>query len=277
MSSGAIDGPLRRVSVIFTATVVGVAAQFVPHPASAQGATDAVPPLIGFSVSGSVVAGRAVVDRDLARGWERVGDFGPSIGAALTAGYDLRRLGFALELESTNMRVGGRSGGNLAAAALVRMPSPWQPFGDWQSRLEAGCVRYGLGGAYVLPDKLPAGYLHDVPSPIADDPRLMLLGNGVRLGFSSDHALSFRTGIVVTVGADVVRFGSADLPTRRLDAQRAGMGRDAAAGGGVHGEAAPAAVTRTGGLSRCACFIRPACSRHCYGLLPLRMPPTPSF
>ena len=37
----------------------------------------------------------------------------------------------------------------------------------------------------------------------------MLLGNGVRLGLSSDHALSFRTGIVVTVGADVVRVGSA--------------------------------------------------------------------
>ena len=58
------------------------------------------------------------------------------------------------------MRVGSRSGGNLALTALVRAPAPWQPFSSWQTRLAAGYVRYGLGAAFVLPAELPTDYQH---------------------------------------------------------------------------------------------------------------------
>ena len=199
---------LRRPVVVGLAATVAVA-QVVPHAASGQSEREVAPLATGPWLSASAVIGRALLDQNSARGWERVGDFGLSVGAALSAGYDVRRVGLALELEATNVRVGSRPGGNLALAALVRAPAPWQPFSSRQTHLAAGYVRYGLGGAFVLPAELPAGYFHSIPSPFADDSRLMLVGNGVRLGFSSDHAFSPRSGLVVSIGTDIVHFGTA--------------------------------------------------------------------
>lgn len=166
-------------------------------------------PSEGFWLGGSVATNRPLVGSALAQGWERVGQLGVGIGASLSAGYDAVRIGFGLEYESTNAHIGSRPGRNTAAAVLLRLPSPWQPVQSWPARLTAGYVRYGLGGAYVMPSELPTGYFHSEPSQFPDGERLVLLGNGLRLGIEGKHALSDATAVTIALGGDVVQFGSA--------------------------------------------------------------------
>ena len=176
---------------------------------SAQELVEQSPPNRGFWFGGGIVINQPWASQQLARGWERVGDFGMGTGAHLSTGYDAPRLGFSLELESTNTHLGDRPGRNFALAAVLQVPSPWQPSQSWPARISAGYVRYGLGGAYVLPSELPTGYFHSEPSSFADGERLVLLGNGFRMGIEARHPISSRTALVVGIDGDLVHFGSA--------------------------------------------------------------------
>jgi hypothetical protein len=177
--------------------------------ASAQEPTGSPMSSGGLWIGASLVINQPWASEQLARGWERVGQLGLGSGIAVSAGYDASQFGFGLELESTSTHLGDRPGRNLAAAALLRVRSPWQPSRSWPAHISAGYVRFGLGGAYVLPSELPMGYFHTEPSPLAGGERLILLGNGVRLGVDAKHALSTRTAISIGLGGDVVQFGSA--------------------------------------------------------------------
>lgn len=199
--------PMARTSLL-SSTVLFFALSIVPA-ASAQVPGDGSLPNEAFWLGASVAANRPLVSSALAQGWERIGRLGVGIGAALSAGYDASRIGFGLEFESTNTHIGSRPGRNIAAAVLLRLPSPWQPVASWPARLTAGYVRYGLGGAYVMPSELPAGYFHSEPSQFAYGERLMLLGNGLRLGIEGKRALSERSAVTIALGGDVVQFGSA--------------------------------------------------------------------
>jgi hypothetical protein len=198
---------MPRASLL-TAAVLLLTLSIAPA-ISAQVPGDGSLPNEGFWLGASVAANRPLVSSALAQGWERVGQLGVGIGAALSAGYDASRVGFGLEFESTNAHIGSRPGRNVAAAVVLRLTSPWQPLQSWPARLTAGYVRYGLGGAYVMPSELPAGYFHSEPSPFPDGERLMLLGNGLRLGIEGKHALSERSAVTIALGGDMVQFGSA--------------------------------------------------------------------
>lgn len=177
--------------------------------ASAQESAEHSPPAHGFWLGAGVGINQPLVSQQLARGWQSVGDLGVGTGAHLSAGYDASRFAFSLELESTNTHVGDRPGRNLALAAVLQVASPWQPSQGWPARISAGYVRYGLGGAYVLPSEIPAGYFHSEPSSFADGERLMLLGNGFRMGVEARHSIGSRTALTFGIAGDVVHFGSA--------------------------------------------------------------------
>lgn len=186
-----------------------LAASLRTSAASAQTSTESTESSSGLWLGGSLAINQPRASKQLSRGWERVGHLGLGTGVVVSAGYDAPRFGFGLELESTNTHVGDRPGRNLAVAALLRIRSPWQPSRSWPARISAGYVRYGLGGSFILPSELPTGYFHAEPSALAGGERLVLLGNGLRVGIEARHALSSRTAVAIGIGGDLAHFGSA--------------------------------------------------------------------
>jgi hypothetical protein len=171
---------------------------------------DAVAPR-GFWLETSALIGAAILDENATRPWTNVGRVGPSLGLAGSVGVDGARLGISAGAEVASMRIGDRRGSNLAASATIRWAIPREPLPGWQSRIAAGYVRYGFGGAMVTPAELPPNVFRSAASlPISSlDARLRVVGDGVRTELSAERVWNRRTRIVMGVGADVVHFTSA--------------------------------------------------------------------
>lgn len=218
------DFSARLTRVVFSTILIvlvcpaAISAQEVGARESDTQATPA-----GAWLAGSVVLGSALPDRRSALPWDRVGHFGLSTGGALSLGYDRRRFGLALDIDALRSRVGERTGSNLAVAAVARWMPTWQPFETWNLRVSSGYVRYGLGGAPIMPEELPPDLFRSGnPTQAYGDPRLSLLGNGARFGLSGERILHNGTTLIVSLGGDVVRFESANYQSYELTLSQPG-------------------------------------------------------
>jgi hypothetical protein len=179
----------------------------------------------GLWLGGGAIVGGSVLDQYSARPWERIGSFGPSIGVGLSLGYDAQRLGAAVDVDVTGVRAGDRTGANIALAALLRWAPLWQPLSGMQSRIAVGYVRYQFGGTRIAPSELPPTLFRSgTPSLASQDPRLYLLGNGMRAGVTAAHEFGPRTSLMFGVGADVVYFDTATYQSSDLSLAQAGWG-----------------------------------------------------
>jgi hypothetical protein len=216
-----------RCACHLTAVVLVMATHAPMRSASAQERETNIAPQFatGLWVAGGVTVGATILDGRADRPWQRVGDFGPSLGTGLSLAYDFRRGGAALDIETASTRVADRRGSNLAVAVVTRWPSPWQPLPAWTSRLMAGYVRYGLGGTVMASSELPAGvFRSNLPLGTSGDARLRLLGNGARLGIEAEQVLGFRTRLVIGAGADVVYFDTANYDHYDMSLAEPGWG-----------------------------------------------------
>ncbi|HEX7981534.1 MAG TPA: hypothetical protein VF461_23180 [Gemmatimonadaceae bacterium] len=179
----------------------------------------------GVWLSGGMLLGGALFDGNAARTWANVGDPGPSVGGAFAAGYDARRVGAALDLEAASMRLGDRRGSSFALAATLRWRLPQPPATRWDSRIEVGYVRLGFGGIRVDAAEVPSDLFRGgstVSGRISN--AMTLLGNGIRLGVSMEHALKPGTNLVLGLGADAVYFDTATYQATDLSLARPGWG-----------------------------------------------------
>jgi hypothetical protein len=187
-----------------------VAASFISVSASAALAQDErLADAHGIWIGGAMLVGGALLDANSSRPWEQVGHPGPGIGGAFAAGYDGTQLGTALGLEAASMSIGGRRGTNLALAATIRWRPPIQTT-RWEPRIEVGYVRFGLGAVRVTASELPPDLFRSGAlggQGVGEE--MLLLGNGVRLGYSLERAWIPGTNIVLGLGADAVYFDTA--------------------------------------------------------------------
>jgi hypothetical protein len=158
----------------------------------------------------ALLSGDAHLDGNASRGWQQVGNPGPSLGASVALGFDTQHLGGALGAEAATLKVGRRSGSSMALAATLRWRVAKRRTTQWQTMGEIGYVRLGFGSVRVSEAELPSGlFKNGVQGDVAGDNDLSLHGNGIRLGTSLERPWRLRTKLVFGIGVDVVHFDAA--------------------------------------------------------------------
>ncbi len=179
------------------------------HPLAAQDEKpDSEPRPLWVGVG--LLSGDARLDGNASRGWQQVGNPGPSLGASVALGFDTQHLGGAIGAEAAALKVGSRRGSSLALTTTLRWRFAKRPTTQWQTMGEIGYVRLGFGSARVSEAELPSGlFKNGVQGDVAGDNDLSLHGNGIRMGMSVERPWRLGTRLVLGIGVDAVHFSAA--------------------------------------------------------------------